>query len=88
MSVVNTFETEEEALSKANDTEFGLFAAVYTKDISRAIRFAKALEAGGVGVNCAMALIFSLPFGGWKQSGDGRMWGKPGMDGWLEVCRF
>lgn len=84
---INTFSDEEDALQKANDTEFGLFASVYTKDISRAIRVAKGLEAGGVSVNCSSTTnsIGTLPFGGWKQSGEGRVGGKHGIDGWLEV---
>jgi len=70
---INTFKTEEEAIDKANDSEFGLYAAVYTKDISRAMRFAKALEAGTVGVNCTSpTLARDMPFGGFKSSGVGR----------------
>jgi len=45
---INTFKTEEEAIEKANATEYGLFASVYTKDISRAMRVAKAFESGNV----------------------------------------
>jgi len=70
---INTFTTEEEAIAKANDSEFGLYAAVYTKDINRAMRFAKALEAGTVGVNCTSPTIArDMPFGGFKSSGVGR----------------
>jgi len=70
---INTFKTEEEVLAKANDSEFGLYAAVYTKDINRAMRFAKALEAGTVGVNCTSpTLARDMPFGGYKSSGVGR----------------
>ncbi|KAJ9626184.1 hypothetical protein H2203_003816 [Taxawa tesnikishii (nom. ined.)] len=50
--VINTFRSEEEVLKKANDTEYGLYASVYTKDLDRAMRCAKALESGYVGVNC------------------------------------
>jgi acyl-CoA reductase-like NAD-dependent aldehyde dehydrogenase len=49
---INVFKTEEEVLEKANNTEYGLYASVYTKNIDRALRFAKGLEAGTVGVNC------------------------------------
>ncbi|KAJ5383807.1 Aldehyde dehydrogenase C-terminal [Penicillium concentricum] len=67
------FHTEEEALTKANDTEYGLYAAVFTKDINRAMRFAKGLEAGTVGVNCTSPVTgHDLSFGGWKSSGVGR----------------
>lgn len=70
---INTFKTEAEAIAKANDSEFGLYAAVYTKDINRAMRFAKALEAGTVGVNCTSpSLARDMPFGGYKSSGVGR----------------
>ncbi|KAG9769151.1 aldehyde dehydrogenase, partial [Aureobasidium melanogenum] len=70
---INTFETEEEVIAKANDSEFGLYAAVYTRDINRAMRFAKALEAGTVGVNCTSPFVAKdMPFGGFKSSGVGR----------------
>ncbi|KAF4443387.1 putative aldehyde dehydrogenase [Fusarium austroafricanum] len=70
---INTFKTEAEVLSKANDTEFGLYAAVFTKNIDRAMRVAKALEAGTVGVNCTSpSMAKDMPFGGYKASGVGR----------------
>lgn len=70
---INTFKTEAEAIAKANDSEFGLYAAVYTKDIHRALRFAKALESGTVGVNCTSPTLGrDMPFGGYKSSGIGR----------------
>ncbi|OAL38160.1 hypothetical protein AYO20_02612 [Fonsecaea nubica] len=70
---INTFKTEEEVIAKANDSEFGLYAAVYTKDINRAMRFAKALEAGTVAVNCTSPTTAKdMPFGGYKSSGSGR----------------
>jgi len=52
VSVIKTFETEEEVLEMANDTEFGLMSGVFTKDINRALRFSSRLESGVVGVNC------------------------------------
>ena len=71
--VINTFETEAEAIAKANDTEFGLYASVYTRDVSRAMRVAKALESGYVGINCTSPVTgHDLPFGGYKGSGQGR----------------
>ncbi|QKX54954.1 uncharacterized protein TRUGW13939_02044 [Talaromyces rugulosus] len=70
---INTFHTEEEALAKANDTMYGLYAAVFTKDVNRAMRFAKGLEAGTVGINCTSPITaHDLSFGGWKASGVGR----------------
>lgn len=75
---INTFETEDEAIQKANNTEFGLYAAVYTRNIDRALRVAKALESGYVGINCTSpSTAKDLPFGGYKSSGQGR-------EGWLE----
>lgn len=70
---INKFKTEEEVLQKANDTEFGLYASVYTKNIDRALRFAKGLEAGSVGINCTSPTTAKdMPFGGYKASGSGR----------------
>lgn len=66
---INTFETEAEAIKIANDTEFGLYASVYTKDLDRAVRVAQALESGYVGVNTTSpATARDMPFGGWKTS--------------------
>ncbi|KAG4434414.1 hypothetical protein IFR05_010110 [Cadophora sp. M221] len=84
--VINTFKTEEEILEKANDTDYGLYAAVYTKDINRAMRFAKGLEAGTVGVNCTSPTVpHDLPFGGWKTSGVGREGYLTSIDNFLET---
>ncbi|KAJ5227205.1 uncharacterized protein N7469_007211 [Penicillium citrinum] len=70
---INTFKTEEEAIQKANDTEFGLYASVFTKDLDRAVRLSKALEAGTVGVNCTSPTgAKDAAFGGYKMSGTGR----------------
>ncbi|KXJ96074.1 aldehyde dehydrogenase domain-containing protein, partial [Microdochium bolleyi] len=85
VACINTFETEEEALRVANDTEFGLYAAVYTKDIDRALRVAKGLESGMVGVNCTSPTgAWDMPFGGYKSSGVGRESFLHSMDDWLE----
>lgn len=82
---INTFETEEEVLAAANDTEYGLYASVYTKDIDRAVRFAKGFEAGMVGVNCTSPTgAWDMPFGGYKQSGTGRESLLDSLDDWLE----
>ncbi|KAF2262883.1 aldehyde dehydrogenase [Lojkania enalia] len=70
---INVFKSEEEVLEKANNTEYGLYAAVYTKNIDRAMRFAKGLEAGTIGVNCTSPTTGKdMPFGGYKSSGVGR----------------
>ncbi|KAF1844823.1 aldehyde dehydrogenase-like protein [Cucurbitaria berberidis CBS 394.84] len=87
---INVFKSEEEVLAKANNTEYGLYAAVYTKNIDRAIRFAKGLEAGTVGVNCTSPITGrDMPFGGYKSSGSGRE-GEPlySLDNFLETKSF
>lgn len=83
----NTFEDEEEVMQRANDTEYGLFASVYTQDISRALRVAKRFESGMVGVNSTSptALAMDLPFGGWKASGDGVDLSKAALDIWTQT---
>ena len=83
----NSFTDEEEVMKRANDTEYGLFASVFTKDIQRAMRIAKKFEAGSVGVNCSspFAMSWDMPFGGWKGSGDGRELSKHSLDHWTEL---
>lgn len=83
--LINTFSSEEEAILKANDTEFGLYAALYTKDLERAVRVGKKLESGMVGINCTSPTgCWDLPFGGWKGSGTGRESLLESMDHYLE----
>ncbi|KAJ5601578.1 Retinal dehydrogenase 1 [Penicillium lagena] len=83
---INTFKTEDEVVAKANDTEYGLYAAVYTKDISRALRMAKKMEAGSVGVNCTSPTgARDMPFGGYKASGTGREGYTVSIDNYLET---
>ncbi|KAK3704628.1 hypothetical protein LTR37_013727 [Vermiconidia calcicola] len=83
---INTFKTEEEAIAKANDTEYGLYASVFTKDISRALRVAKAFESGQVGINCTSPTFAAdMPFGGYKGSGQGREGYGYSLDEYLEV---
>lgn len=82
---INTFESEADALAAANDTEYGLYASVYTKDIDRALRFAKGFESGMVGVNCTSPTgSWDMPFGGYKQSGTGRESLLLSLEDWLE----
>lgn len=83
--VVKTFRTEEEAIALANDTAYGLAAAVYTTNISRALHVSKRLEAGAVGVNMVFQPTPQLPFGGVKQSGYGREAGEEGIREYLET---
>ncbi len=75
------FDDEDEVIAMANDTEYGLAAGVWTKDLGRGHRVARALEAGTVWVNTYRALNYAVPFGGSKASGFGR---ENGMDGFLE----
>lgn len=83
---INTFKTEREAIEKANDTQYGLYAAVFSNDVSRALRVAKKLEAGTVGVNCTSPTrAWDLPFGGWKMSGSGREGLGYSLDHYLET---
>ena len=76
VSIIKTFETEEEVLKLANDTEYGLMSGVFTSDVSRALRFATLLDSGVVGVNCVSYMNMQAPFGGRKQSGIGREFGE------------
>ena len=76
VSVIKTFQSEEEVVKLANDTEFGLMSGVFTRDITRALRVASMLESGVVGVNCVSMQHLQAPFGGKKQSGIGREFGE------------
>jgi aldehyde dehydrogenase (NAD+) len=83
---VRPFDTEEEVLILANDSEYGLYASTFTKDISRALRIAKGLESGTVGINCTSPMMtHDMPFGGVKQSGEGRELGAHALDDWTEL---
>ena len=78
---VGVFDSEEEAIAPANDTEYGLVAYVFTRDIKRAIRVCEGLDTGMVGLNQGMVSNAGAPFGGVKQSGIGREGGKRGPRG-------
>lgn len=79
------FETEDEVIAAANDTEYGLVAYVFTNDLRRALRVAEALESGMVGLNQGVVSNPAAPFGGVKQSGLGREGGAVGIDEFLEI---
>jgi succinate-semialdehyde dehydrogenase/glutarate-semialdehyde dehydrogenase len=79
------FETEQEVIERANDTEFGLASYFYTKDLGRAFRVGEALEYGMVGVNAGLISTEVAPFGGVKQSGLGREGSKYGIEDYLEI---
>lgn len=79
------FKTEEEALSMANDTDFGLAAYFYTENMGRIFRVGEGLEYGMVGVNETAISSEVIPFGGVKESGQGREGSKYGLDDYLEI---
>jgi succinate-semialdehyde dehydrogenase/glutarate-semialdehyde dehydrogenase len=82
---VKSFGSEEEAIAAANDTEYGLVAYVYTRDVKRALRVCEALEYGMVGLNQGMVSNPAAPFGGIKASGFGREGGYEGIEEYLET---
>ena len=82
---VRAFDSEEKAVAAANDTEFGLVAYVYTRDLKRAMRVCENLECGMVGLNQGMVSNASAPFGGLKHSGFGREGGYEGIEEYLET---
>ncbi|OHB34916.1 MAG: succinate-semialdehyde dehydrogenase (NADP(+)) [Phenylobacterium sp. RIFCSPHIGHO2_01_FULL_70_10] len=82
---VFAFLSEEEALTRANASEFGLAAFLFTRDLDRAMRAGRALEAGIIGVNSGLVSNAANPFGGVKQSGYGREGSVYGLDDYLQV---
>jgi len=82
--VMIPFDTEEQAIEIANDTAYGLAAYLSTSDQQRAQRVARQLRAGMISLNSA-SQDYSAPFGGYKQSGNGREWGEFGFDDYLEI---
>jgi succinate-semialdehyde dehydrogenase / glutarate-semialdehyde dehydrogenase len=82
---IASFGSEEEAIAAANDTEYGLVAYVFTRDINRALRVCEGLETGMIGLNQGMVSNAGAPFGGVKQSGIGREGGNEGIDEFLET---
>jgi succinate-semialdehyde dehydrogenase/glutarate-semialdehyde dehydrogenase len=82
---VTTFHSDDEALLMANDTEYGLVAYLFTRDLSRALRVSEGLETGMVGVNQGIVSNPAAPFGGVKHSGFGREGGSEGIEEYLET---
>lgn len=78
--VISPFDTFEEIIQRANDTKYGLAAAVWTKDISKAHKFAHATQAGTVWINGYDMFDAAVPFGGFKESGIGKEMGKSAID--------
>ncbi|XP_004628925.1 retinal dehydrogenase 2 isoform X1 [Octodon degus] len=79
------FKTMDEVIERANSTDFGLVAAVFTNDINKALTVSSAMQAGTVWINCYNALNAQSPFGGFKMSGSGREMGELGLREYSEV---
>uniref|UniRef100_A0A8C8EUH5 aldehyde dehydrogenase (NAD(+)) n=1 Tax=Oncorhynchus tshawytscha TaxID=74940 RepID=A0A8C8EUH5_ONCTS len=79
------FKTIDEVIERANNTEYGLVAAVFTSDITKAMTISTAMQAGTVWINCFNALSTQCPFGGYKMSGNGRELGDCGLKEYSEV---
>lgn len=79
------FDDDDEAVALANDSEYGLAATAWTRDLGRAHRLAKRLQAGTVSLNCQLVFDHSVPFGGYKQSGWGHEWGREGVESFLQT---
>ena len=82
---IKPFTTEDEAVRMANDSRFGLAAAVMSADLDRAERVARAFRAGIVWINCSQPTFTEAPWGGYKQSGIGRELGEWGLNNYLET---
>jgi acyl-CoA reductase-like NAD-dependent aldehyde dehydrogenase len=79
------FDDIDEVIATANDTTYGLAAAVWTRDVSHAHLIAQRLQAGTVWVNCELMMNVALPFGGYKQSGWGHEFGPECLDAYLQT---
>ena len=84
VAAITPFDSEDEVLRLANDTEWGLVGYVFTENMDKALRFSAELEVGMVGLNTGLVSNPAAPFGGIKQSGLGREGGKIGIEEFLE----
>src|SRR6202166_5023066 len=85
VAAIQTFKSEDEAVARANDTEYGLVAYLYTKDLSRGMRVSEKLDFGMIGLNRGLVSDPAAPFGGTKQSGLGREGAHEGLMEFLET---
>jgi succinate-semialdehyde dehydrogenase/glutarate-semialdehyde dehydrogenase len=85
VAAIQTFKSEDEVIRRANDTEYGLVAYLYTKDLARGMRVSEQLDFGMVGLNRGLVSDPAAPFGGMKQSGIGREGAHEGMMEFLET---
>ncbi len=79
------FDDEADAVAKANDSNYGLSGSIWTRDVGRALRVSRAVDAGNLSINSHSSVRYSAPFGGFKQSGLGRELGPDALDSFTEV---